>query len=70
MENLKTHICTPNGVIERLSKFDTIMIHPTKENSIVGYRDFGDDVETITLFEGSKEDVKDMMLNIRTALCI
>lgn len=70
MENLKTHICTPNGVIEKLSNFDSIMIHPTKENSIIGYRDFGGDVETITLFEGSEEEVKDMMWNIRTTLCI
>lgn len=70
MENLKTHICTPNGVIEKLSNFDSIMIHPTKENSIVGYRDFAGECEVMTLFEGSKEDVKDMMLNIRTALCV
>ena len=70
MENVKTHICTENGTIEKLSKFDTIMKHPKDSNVIIGFRDFGDDVETVTLFRGSEEDVDDMMLNIKSALCV
>lgn len=70
MENIKIHICTESGAIEKLSNFDTIMKHPNDNTIILGFRDFGDECEKVTLFKGSKEDVDDMMLNIRSALCI
>ena len=70
MENVKTHICTENGTIEKLSTFDTIMKHPNDNNTIIGFRDFGDECEKVILFKGTKEDVDDMMLNIKSALCI
>ena len=70
MENVKTHICTENGTIEKLSNFDTIMKDPKDSNIIIGFRDFGGDVEVLTLFRGSEEDVDDMMLNIKSALCV
>lgn len=57
MENIKTHICTENGTIEKLSTFDTIMKHPNDNTTILGFRDFGDGVD-------------DMMLNIKSALCV
>ena len=40
MENVKTHICTENGTIEKLSNFDTIMKDPKDSNVIIGFRDF------------------------------
>ena len=49
MENVKTHICTEHGTIEKLSNFDTIMKDPKDSNVIIGFRDFGGDVETLTL---------------------
>ena len=70
MENIKTHICTENGTIEKLSTFDTIMKHPNDNTTILGFRDFGDECEKIILFKGSEEDVDDMMLNIKSALCV
>lgn len=70
MENVKTYICTDGGTIEKLSTFDTIMKHPNDNTIILGFRDFGGECETVTLFKGSKEDVDDMMLNIKSALCI
>lgn len=59
-----------NGTIEKLSNFDTIMKHPNDNTTIIGWRDFGGECETVTLFKGTEEDVDDMMLNIKSALCI
>lgn len=70
MENVKTHICTESGTIEKLSTFDTIMKHPNDNTIILGFRDFGDECEKIILFKGSEEDVDDVMLNIKSALCV
>lgn len=70
MENIKTHICTDSGTIEKLSNFDTIMKHPNDNTIILGFRDFGGECEKVTLFRGSEEDVDDVMLNIKSALCI
>lgn len=70
MENVKTHICTENGTIEKLSNFDSIMVHPNDKTTIIGFRDFAGECETMTLFKGSEEDVNDMMLNIESALCV
>ena len=70
MENIKTHICTDSGTIEKLSNFDTIMKHPNDNTVILGFRGFDGEWEKVTLFRGSEEDVDDVMCNIKSALCI